>query len=113
MSDPRERMAAICRIAFERKILDSAGGNLTVRVGERVYMSRSYAGAKHQWQLGPEDFLVLDLEGHVLAGEGEFSREGAVHMACYQAFEDAVCVFQEHPYNVMPFLSTLTPIPPT
>jgi L-fuculose-phosphate aldolase len=113
MADPRERMAAICRIAFDRKLLDSAGGNLTVRQGERVYMSRSYAGAKRQWQLGPEDFLVLDLEGQILAGEGEFSREGKVHMACYHAFPDAGCVFHAHPYNVMPFVSTLTPLPPT
>ena len=48
-----------------------AGGNLTVRVGDRVYMSRSYSGAKWQWQVGPEDFLVLDLDGQILAGEGD------------------------------------------
>src|SRR5947207_7624068 len=112
MTDPRERMAAICRIAYDRKLLDSAGGNLTVRQGERVYMSRSYAGAKWQWQLGPEDFLVLDLEGNVLAGEGEFSREGAVHMACYRELEGAGCVFHAHSLNVMPFVSREIPIPP-
>jgi ribulose-5-phosphate 4-epimerase/fuculose-1-phosphate aldolase len=106
-------MAQICRMAYDRKLLDSAGGNLTVRVGERVYMSRSYSGAKWQWQVGPEDFLVLDTEGQILAGEGEFSREGAVHMACYQAFPEIGCVFHAHPLNVMPFVSTLTPIPPT
>jgi L-fuculose-phosphate aldolase len=113
MSDLRERMAEICRLAYDRKLLDSAGGNVTVRVGDRVYMSRSYSGAKRQWQLRPEDFLVLDLEGNVLAGEGEVSREAAVHMACYHAFEDAGCVFHAHPLNVMAFVSTLTPIPPT
>ena len=74
-----ERMAEICRLAYDRKLLDSAGGNLTVRAGERVYMSRSYAGAKQQWRLRPEEFLVLDREGNILAGEGEISREGAVH----------------------------------
>jgi L-fuculose-phosphate aldolase len=113
MTDPREQMAQICRLAYDRKLLDSAGGNLTVRVGERVYMSRSYAGAKWQWQVGPEDFLVLDPEGNKLAGEGEFSREGAVHMACYGAFPKAGCVFHAHPLNVMAFVSTLTPIPLT
>jgi ribulose-5-phosphate 4-epimerase/fuculose-1-phosphate aldolase len=113
MTDPRERMAQICRIAFDRKLLDTAGGNVTVRVGDRVYMSRSYSGGKWQWQVGPEDFLVLDMEGQILAGEGEFSREGAVHMACYHAFPEAGCVFHAHPLNIMPFVSTLTPIPPT
>src|SRR6185436_13626941 len=113
MEDPREHLARIGKLAYDRKLLDSAGGNITTRIGERVYMTRSYAGGRHQWELRPEDVLVLDLDGQKLAGEGEFSREGAVHMACYQAFADAGCVFHAHPYNIMPFVSTLTPIPPT
>ena len=113
MTDPRERMAQICRLAYDRKLLDSAGGNLTVRAGERVYMSRSYAGARWQWQVGPEDFLVLDLDGQILAGEGEFSREGAVHMACYHAFPDAGCVFHAHSSHVQVFVHAGVPIPPT
>jgi len=59
-------------------------------------------------RLRPEDFLVLDLDGQILAGEGEFSREGAVHMACYHAFADAGCVFHAHPLNVMPFVSLVS-----
>src|SRR5688572_28763584 len=78
MEDPRTHLIRVCKLAYDRKLLDSAGGNVTVRHGERVYMSRSYAGGEHQWNLRPEDVLVLDLEGQTLAGEGEFSREGAV-----------------------------------
>jgi L-fuculose-phosphate aldolase len=111
MEDPRVHLARIGKLAYDRKLLDSAGGNITTRFGDRVYMSRSYAGAKHQWELRPEDVLVLDLEGNVLAGEGEFSREGAVHMACYQHFPEAGCVFHAHSLNIMAFVSTETPIP--
>jgi L-fuculose-phosphate aldolase len=112
MEDPREHLVRIGKLAYDRKLLDSAGGNITTRVGDRVYMSRSYAGGHHQWDLRPEDVLVLDMDGNVLAGDGEFSREGAVHMACYHAFPDAGCVFHAHSLNVMPFVSTGVPIPP-
>lgn len=111
--DIRERMAAICRLAYERHLLDSAGGNLTVREGERVFMSPRYAGQRRQWQLAPEEFLVVDLDANILAGGGEISRESAVHLACYRAFEEAGCVFHAHASNVMVFVSAGVPIPPT
>lgn len=112
MEDPRVHLARIGKLAFDRKLLDAAGGNITTRFGDRVYMSRSYAGGRHQWDLRPEDVLVLDLDGNVLAGEGEFSREGAVHMACYGAFPEAGCVFHAHSLNIMPWVSREIPIPP-
>jgi L-fuculose-phosphate aldolase len=112
MEDPREHLARIGKLAYDRKLLDSAGGNITTRVGNRIYMSRSYAGGRHQWDLRPQDVLVLDMEGTVLAGDGEFSREGAVHVACYHAFPEAGCVFHAHSLNVMPFVARGVPIPP-
>lgn len=112
MEDPRVHLARVCKVAFDRKLLDSAGGNVTTRFGDRVYMTRSYAGGHYQWNLRPEDILVLDLDGKILAGEGEFSREGAVHMACYHAFPDAGCVFHAHSLNIMPFVVNGVPLPP-
>jgi ribulose-5-phosphate 4-epimerase/fuculose-1-phosphate aldolase len=113
MDDPRVKMAAICRMAYDRKLLDSAGGNLTVRAGDRVYMSPRYAGSKQQWQLEPSDFLVVDREGELLAGAGKTSRESAMHLAVYRHFPLAGCVFHAHPQNVMVFASACRPIPPT
>ena len=112
MENPREHLVRVCKLAYDRKLLDSAGGNVTTRQGDRVYMTRSYAGGRWQWDLRPEDILVLDMEGNVLEGEGAFSREGAVHMACYQAFPDAGCVFHAHSLNIMPFVAKGVPIPP-
>ncbi len=51
------------------------------------------------------------MDGNILAGEGEFSREGAVHMACYHAFPDAGCVFHAHSLNIMPYVVTQSPMP--
>lgn len=109
---PRTHLVRICKLAFDRKLLDAAGGNVTTRFGDEIYMTRSFAGGRHQWDLRPQDILLLDLDGNVLDGEGEFSREGAVHLACYQAFPEAGCVFHAHSLNIMPWVATETPIPP-
>jgi L-fuculose-phosphate aldolase len=106
-------MAEICRMAYDRKLLDSAGGNLTVRAGERIYMSPRYAGSRRQWQLEPEDFLIVDREGTILAGRGEISRETEMHLAVYRAFPRAGAVFHAHSENLMVFASQCRPIPPT
>jgi L-fuculose-phosphate aldolase len=113
MEDPRAAMAAICRMAYARKLLDSAGGNLTVRSGDRITMSPRYAGSQKQWQLDASDFLTLDLEGNLLAGSGAISREGAMHLAVYRHLPRAGCVFHAHAQNIMVFASTCRPIPPT
>ena len=112
MEDPRVHLCRICKLAYDRQLLDSAGGNVTTRHGDRIYMTRSYSGARYQWELRPDDILVLDRDGNILAGEGEFSREGAVHLACYREFAAAGCVFHAHSLNIMPFVVTQTPIPP-
>src|SRR5262249_59846401 len=67
---------------------------------------------KRQWQLDPDDFLVVDLEGNILAGSGLISRETAVHLGIYREFENAGCVFHAHPYNVMVYVAAGVPIPP-
>jgi L-fuculose-phosphate aldolase len=113
MDDPRAAMAAICRMAYERKLLDSAGGNLTVRLGDRIYMSPRYAGSQKQWQLDASDILTLDLDGNLLAGAGAISREGAMHLAVYRHLPRAGCVFHAHAENIMVFASACRPIPPT
>ncbi|MBI3911425.1 MAG: class II aldolase/adducin family protein [Armatimonadetes bacterium] len=113
MHDPRSEMARICRLAYERRLLDSAGGNLSVRADDCVYLSRRYAGARQQWELTGDDFLVCDLEGNRLGGHGDLSRETAAHLACYRAFPEAGCVFHAHPLNVMVFVSAGVPIPPS
>ena len=111
MYDPRDDMARLCKLAYDRRLMDTAGGNVTVRVGDRVYMTRSYAGPKSQWDITRDDILVLDMEENILEGKGDFSREGKVHMACYRALPAARCVWHAHPFNIMAFVSRRISLP--
>ena len=76
----RERVARIGQMMFERRLTDAAGGNISERAGELVCISPRYSGSQRQWQLTPEDVLVVNFEGEVLVGAGTISRESKVHL---------------------------------
>lgn len=99
----REKITRIGRLLFERQLTDAAGGNISVRVGERVCITPRFAGQRRQWQLRPEEVLVCDLAGNKLEGEGETSREARVHFRLYHDFQDGTAVVHCHPRNVLVF----------
>ena len=109
----RERVAYIGQLLFSRQLTDAAGGNLSERVGDLICMSPRYAGSKRQWQLDPEDILVINLEGEVLVGAGTISRESQVHLRLHREFgEYGVGVIHAHARNLLVFAATETPMPP-
>jgi len=111
--DPREHLCALASLAYDRRLLDSAGGNFSVRVGDLLYATPRYAGSRRQWKLRPDEIVILDLDGRKLGGAGEPSREVQMHLALYQSFPRVGAVFHAHPLHVMVFASLRRPIPPT
>ena len=59
-----------------------------------VYIKRSGADLS---ELELYDILVLDLEGKVLFGEGEPSKETGFHLGIYKKRSEVRCVFHVHP----------------
>src|SRR5258706_15068816 len=110
--DPREHICDIARLAYERRLLDSAGGNISVRQGERIYATPRYSGSKYQWRLRAEQINVLDIQGNLIEAKGELSREFQMHMGIYREFPDAGAVFHAHARNVLVFANLRMPIPP-
>ena len=117
MSDPitemRAKLVEIGRAMYERLLTDAAGGNISARVGDKLVMSPRYAGSKWHWQLRPEQYLILDLDGNKLEGEGEVSREYRVHKTLLNEFyPDGAAVVHAHARNVLVFCAAQKPIPP-
>lgn len=109
----RERVARIGRMLFERRLTDAAGGNLSERVGDLVCISPRYSGSQRQWQLDPEDVLVVNLDGDVLAGDGTISRESKVHLSLHREFgEYGTGVIHAHARNILVFAAAEQPMPP-
>jgi ribulose-5-phosphate 4-epimerase/fuculose-1-phosphate aldolase len=109
----RVEVARFGALLFERHLTDAAGGNVSARVGEVICLSPRYSGHKNQWQLRPEQVLVVDLDGNRLEGDGELSRESKVHLRLHRDFGDAgTAVIHAHARNVMVFAAMARPMPP-
>jgi L-fuculose-phosphate aldolase len=109
----REHVAYIGKMLFDRFLFDAAGGNISVRVGNRVCISPRYSGSLRQWQLKPEDVLVADLERNVISGGGQLSRESNVHFKLHNEFyEHGTAVIHSHAKNILVFASQACPLPP-
>lgn len=109
----REQVARIGRFLFDRHLTDAGGGNISLRVGDVFCMSPTLAGQNNQWQLTPEDVLVVDGRGQILEGAGGLTREISVHFGLHENFSDyGTAVIHAHPRNLMVFACANLPMPP-
>lgn len=109
----RQHLARIGALLFERRLVDAAGGNISAKIGNLICLSPRYAGNQHQWQLRPQQVLVIDMQGVIIAGEGQLSRESRVHLRLYEEFgSSGTAVIHAHPHNVMVFAALAQPMPP-
>lgn len=98
-----EQIIYVARRMFERRLTDMAGGNISARAGDTVYITPRYAGSKQHWQLATDDILCGALTDDELLQQPRFSREGKAHLAIYRAFPDVGAVIHAHPFHVLPF----------
>jgi len=109
----RAEIARIGRFLFDRQLTDAAGGNISARVDDVVCMSPSYSGSKRQWQLEPDDVLVVDFDRNILAGDGKISRETHVHFKLHETFgEYGTAVIHAHARNLLVFATAARSMPP-
>ncbi len=109
----RALVAHIGSVLFDRRLTDAGGGNISLRVGELFCMSPTLAGQNQQWQLAPEEVLVVDSGGAILAGSGGLTREIAVHFGLHRQYRDyGSAVIHCHPRQLMVFACANLPLPP-
>jgi L-fuculose-phosphate aldolase len=113
VNDPRKQLCELGALAYDRKLLDSAGGNFSIRAGNRIYCTPRYSGSRRRWALRPEEIVVIDTGGEQQEGSGEPSRETRMHVAIYREFPEAGAICHAHPLNVLVFANLRRPIPPT
>jgi len=108
----REQIVGIGRLMYQRHLTDAAGGNISVKVQDKILSTPRYAGSKYRWQLRPEQIVALE-DGQIKPEQAAYiSREIRVHLAIYQRFPLAKAVIHAHPRYVMPFATLGRPIPP-
>ncbi|MBP6086938.1 MAG: class II aldolase/adducin family protein [Pelolinea sp.] len=108
----REVIAEFGAELYRRFLTDSTGGNLSIHIDDTIIMTPRFAGARWHWQLKPNQILVLDLEGNILDGDGEISREARAHFTLLQHFyPEAAALLHTHPRHIMTFCAAEQPIP--
>lgn len=115
LDDPAPAIARFGRTMLARGMTDVAGGNISVRRGDAVYMTPRYAGHRHHWQLEASQILAFDVAGKPLdddGGDGEPSRDLAVHLAVYAAAPESGAVVHAHAPHCLAFATAGVPIPP-
>lgn len=98
-----ELIAYVGRRMFERRLTDMAGGNVSARDGNTIYISPRYSGSRRHWQLNPEDIISGNLDTDDLLEHPRFSREGKAHLAVYRRFPDVQGIIHAHPFHILPF----------
>lgn len=100
------------RRLYQNGLTDSAGGNLSIRLEDRVFITPRGAAAERHWNLTASQKLMTDLNGRILAGTGAVSREIAAHLALQQAFYPRIsAVMHSHPENLRAFYAEALPLP--
>jgi len=100
----RKSICEIGKLLFDRELTDSSGGNISVRDGDKIYISPRRAGAEHQWNIEEDSIIITDLCKVPIIGEVEnVSREATSHYYIYQNFSDIGAVIHAHPVYFMAF----------
>ena len=62
-------MVEIAHLMYARRLTNSAGGNLSCRVDDHIFISPRYAGSKQQWKLSVGDIQVYDKDFQLVEGD--------------------------------------------
>ncbi|MEW5959849.1 MAG: class II aldolase/adducin family protein [Chloroflexota bacterium] len=112
MESLAEQIAYVGRRMFERRLTDMAGGNVSARVGNTIYISPRYSGSRQHWQLTPADIISGPLDTDELLEHPGCSREGKAHLAVYRNFPDVTGIIHAHPFHILPFCAAERAIEP-
>lgn len=112
-SDLKRTVLEIAGLVWERRLSDTAGGNISIRDRDIVCITPGLMGYRRRWQITAEDLSVINLAGEVLEGPEKVTREAAMHLGLYNEFSDANAVIHAHPYWSMVFVARSLPIMPT
>lgn len=111
--DPRPMMVEIADLMYSRRLTNSAGGNLSCRVDDKIYISPRYLGSTNRWRLTEGMILVFDRDFNILYGDpAKVSRESRMHFACYKQFPEINGFIHAHPQYLTVFASAGETLPP-
>lgn len=107
-----DELARGCRILEMESHGDMTLGHLSLREpsGRGFWMKRNRAGLGEI--LGPDDFVLLDWDGHQISGMGGRHSEWPIHSEILRARPDVQVVAHTHPFFACVFSAAAEPLSP-
>ena len=94
MKETLSELANYVRLAWDRQLTESAGGNMSVRIDDKIYITPTFF-IKHFFTVN--DFVVLNTDGKKIGGKFEASSEYRMHIKIYKERNEIKSVFHAHP----------------
>lgn len=92
----KEGIVRICRMLHRKNYLAATDGNVSVRLGDLVFVTPS---GVHKGLMEAYQILTVDLAGKLLSGEGKPTSEIRMHLLAYELRPDVQAVVHAHlPY---------------
>ena len=111
-SELRDQMCEIAALLWERRLTNAYGGNFCARVdADSLLVTPSMMAEEKHCNLKPDDLMLVDLDGNILEGTGNLSRETHMHTTLLRAFPTVNACIHAHPMNGMVFAAAEKPIP--
>ncbi len=92
-----KQIKKICYRAWQRQLLSGFNGNVSLRQGHEIFITRSGAA---KGALGPDDFCVLNLAGELISGQRP-SSEASMHVEIYAMRSDVQAIVHCHPRHLL------------
>jgi L-fuculose-phosphate aldolase len=91
----REDIIRFGKMLHERGYVAATDGNLTVRLDADTLLATPTGMSKGM--MGPEDLVIVDMQGRKLSGKRSVSTEIGMHLAIYRLRSDVRGIVHAHP----------------
>jgi len=89
---PREIILEIMDFMVKAGLTDYTGGNMALRIGDKIYSTQTKASINYRWKLHPDDIIVTDVQQNILEGRKEkLSSEADLHHGILKRFPEINC----------------------
>jgi len=105
----RRRLAAVSRRLAVEGLVSGAGGNVSLRTPQGILITPSGLPCA---ETGPDDLVLVDLEGRVLEGTRKPSSETPMHLAVYRHHPQVGGIVHTHSLYASAFATAGREIPP-
>jgi ribulose-5-phosphate 4-epimerase/fuculose-1-phosphate aldolase len=107
VSRAKRDFCRFCRRLYDRRLVAGVGGNMALRMGERIYLTPSGYSLR---DVTPEDVVAVNREGLVLEG-GNPTKDMNMHLRILRDRPDVNVVYHVHGAHIIAAAAMLSPGP--